>query len=76
MATNDGYTPYPVNLTAEQTVYAISRAFNLDVELLGYIKRTISTSLPTTPKHGDFYSDGDRNYIAHVEGLNYLWVEV
>jgi len=76
MATLDGYTPYPVTLTAEETVYAIKRAFNLDEELKGYIKRTIADILPSFPMTGDFYSDNDRSYIAHVEGANTIWIEI
>lgn len=76
MATLDGYTPYPVTLTAEETVFAIKRAFNLDEELVNYIKRTLAEALPPFPNTGDFYSDNDRSFLAHVEGANTLWIEI
>ena len=75
MATLDGYSPYPVNLTAEKTVAAIRRAFNLDEEFEGYIKRTVEDTPPSNPLFGDFYTDGDKKYEAHVEGSNVLWIE-
>ena len=75
MATLDGYSPYPVSLTAEQTVYAIKRAFALDDELVNYVRRTIDDNVPNAPIAGDFFTDNDKCYRAYVEGANYLWVE-
>ena len=75
MATQDGYVAYPTNLTAEQIVFSLNRAWDLSNELENYIYRTISTTKPTDPKFGDFYSDEDKCYRAWVEGNNVLWIE-
>ena len=76
MSTQDGYAPYPVELTAAQTVHAIKRAFALDAELKGFVARHISADVPVKAIHGDFYSDNDRNFLAQVEGSNYLFIEM
>lgn len=75
MATQDGYVPYPAQLTAEEIVYSLNRALNLDVELKNYIFRTIGKLKPARPSYGDYYSDEDRTFIAYIEGSNVLWIE-
>lgn len=75
MATLDGYAPYPIQLTAEQSVYAIRRAFNLDEELINYVYRTIADNAPAKPTYGDIWTDEDRLYRAFVEGANVIWIE-
>lgn len=76
MATLDGYSPYPVALTAEETVYAINRAFNLDDELTDYVLRTIDTEIPDSAVACDIFTDNERVFRAYVEGTNYLWIEI
>lgn len=74
--TTEGYSAYPSGLSAEEFVSAIKRAFNLDEELSGYIKRTLDNTPPATSRTGDFFSDGERNFVAFAEGANYLWIEI
>jgi len=72
MATNDGYSPYPLGLTAQQAKDAITRAHNLSTELLGYIAYLDSSILPTLldgVKEGDIWHDpvGGKYYRAYVD---------
>mgnify|MGYP000178484142 FL=1 len=84
MATNDGYSPYPLGLTAAQATAAIKRAFNLDTEFLGYVRYSSSATPPTilTSKHGDLWlnSSNDKLYKASIgadgNGAVLLWFEV
>lgn len=84
MATNDGYSPYPLGLTAADAVIAIKRAFNLDTELLGYVRYSSSATPPTilNSKHGDLWlnSTTDKLYRASVGVDNgtavLFWFEV
>jgi len=57
MATNDGYSPYPLGLTAADAATAINRAFDLDSELLNYVKFTSSATPPNVleTKAGDLW---------------------
>lgn len=75
MATLDGYSPYPIELTAEQSVYAIKRAWNLDSELINYIYRTIGSTAPAKPSFGDYWTNEDKVFRAYVEGANVIWIE-
>lgn len=80
MATNDGYSPYPIGLTASESVAAITRAFNLDTELLGYVRFATSASAPliANTKTGDIWEntvDG-KTYRASVDGATLIWFEV
>jgi hypothetical protein len=84
MATNDGYSPYPIGLTAAEATAAIKRAFNLDTELLGYVRYSVSATPPTilNSKHGDLWmnTSADKLYRAYVGVDNgmpvLLWFEV
>jgi len=84
MATNDGYSPYPLGLTAAQATAAIKRAFNLDTEFLGYVRYSSSATPPTilASKHGDLWlnSSNDKLYKASIGTDNgtavLLWFEV
>ncbi len=80
MATNDGYSPYPIGLTAAQTVEAINRAYNLDDEINN---ASGFTSGPTQPaiessKTGDLWFNTNlfRLFRAYVEDTTLLWFEV
>ena len=83
MATLDGYEPYPIGLTAAQTVEALLRAYNLDNELEYYIKLYKSASSPdnTVVKAGDIWRDISTNktYSALVGEENntkyVIWLE-
>lgn len=37
MATNDGYSPYPIGLTAVDTVAALTRAHNSNTLFVNYV---------------------------------------
>ena len=80
MTTNDGYSPYPIGLTAAESVAAIRRAFNLDTELLGYVRYSGTTTPPTilTTKNGDLWLNAstDKLYRAAIDGTTLLWFEV
>lgn len=78
MATNDGYSPYPLGLTALQTVTAITRAFNLDTELQGYVVYSEGATSPTTAKSGDLWlnTSTGKLYRAHFESTVLVWLEV
>lgn len=80
MATNDGYSPYPIGLTAAESVAAIRRAFNLSTELLGYVRYAGATTPPTilNTKNGDIWlnSTTDKLYRAYIDGTTLIWFEV
>lgn len=78
MATNDGYSPYPLGLTAVQAVEAITRAYNLDTELGGYVVFSEGTTHPTDSKTGDLWlnSSTGKLYRANVESSVLVWLEV
>ena len=78
MATNDGYSPYPLGLTAVQAVEAITRAFNLDTELDNYVSYIESTTPPTDAKSGDFWlnTNTGKIYRGHFESTVLVWLEV
>jgi len=72
MATNDGYSPYPVPLTALQVKDALVRASNLTVELANYVGHNTSATLPTLAtgiKAGDIWEDTANGiyYRAYVD---------
>lgn len=78
MATLDGYAPYPIGLTASQTVAAILRAHNLDNEFADYSNYFSQSAYPTTDKAGDIWRDPDTNrlFISVIEGTTLIWFEV
>jgi hypothetical protein len=83
MATNDGYSPYPLGLTALQTKDAITRAHNLSTELLGYVAyldATVAPALggPEGVKEGDIWHSETSGiyYRAFVDTGTLLYFEV
>ena len=80
MATNDGYAPYPIGLTAAQTVEAILRAFNLDTEFANYVKYTGNATAPViaVTKDGDIWvnSTAAKVYRAYIADSTLFWFEV
>lgn len=76
MANADGYTPYPINLTATQTVAAIMRAHNLEDSLVNYVQTHAGTSFPVSPNNNDLYNKDDVLYRASVDAGISLWIEV
>jgi|WetSurMetagenome_2_1015567.scaffolds.fasta_scaffold829379_2 hypothetical protein len=80
MATNDGYSPYPLGLTAADATAAIRRAYNLNTEFLGYVRYKESDVAPivSTVKQGDiWYNTTTKSiYRAYIEGTTLLWLEV
>jgi hypothetical protein len=78
MATLDGYAPYPIGLTASQTVAAILRSHNLSTELVNYQNYFSQAAVPTTTKAGDVWRDADSNkvFVSTIEGSTTLWLEV
>lgn len=87
MPTNDGYSPYPLNLTALQVKTAIDRAHNLSTELLGYVAYRDSTVPPTLAqgiKEGDIWHNpsldpalgGGKYYRAYLDGSALVYFEV
>jgi hypothetical protein len=78
MATLDGYAPYPIGLTASQTVDAILRAYNLDSELGNYQKYYSQAAVPTTNRAGDIWRDTDSNklFMSFIENSTLVWFEV
>lgn len=78
MATLDGYAPYPIGLTASQTVAAILRSHNLSTELANYQNYFAQQAVPTTTKSGDIWRDLDSNKVfsSVIEGSTTLWLEV
>lgn len=83
MATQDGFSPYPINLTAAQSVAAIHRAHNLEETLAHYpfIAQTETPpTLETVKTSGEFWyctktAKLYRCYINETEGV-ILWFEV
>lgn len=79
MATNDGYSPYPIGLTASETVEAIKRAHNIDNDLAGYVGYSESASTPsiTNVKSGDLWRNTNTNKLfrAYVESDVLVWLE-
>jgi hypothetical protein len=80
MATNDGYSPYPIGLTAAEATGAIRRAFNLSTELLGYVRFKSHAERPNAlaTKDGDLWynSTGQKLYRASVDSGTVVWFEV
>lgn len=80
MATNDGYSPYPIGLTAAEAVAAIKRAHNLYIELSVYNGFRQSATPPAilTIKNGDlwFNTTTEILYRANIDGTTLLWFEV
>ena len=84
MATNDGYSPYPLGLTALDAKNAIIRASNLSTELLNYVGTSGSNTVPTLAsgiKANDVWentADGVvyRAYIDTVGTPVLVWFEV
>jgi len=78
MATLDGYAPFPIGLTASQTVSAISRAHNLDSELINYQDYYSQSGMPTTTKSGSIWRDLDTNKVfsCFIESGVTVWLEV
>ncbi len=81
MATNDGYSPYPLGLTAGEAVTAILKAHNLEAsidsildaygignlgeELNDKINFVESATIPTDAKAGTIWRDIDSN-VLHI----------
>lgn len=59
MATADGYSPYPSNLTAVQFVSALKKAYALDNTLADYAFIAKSSS---APNYGNVHSTGELWY--------------
>lgn len=82
MATNDGYSPYPIGLTAAQSVQALKRAYNLNTELDGYVEVFETTVAPTINsddvKTGDIWKNTGTGkvFMANVESSVLVWLEV
>lgn len=80
MATNDGFSPYPIGLTAAESVAAILRAHNLTVELGGFVSFFSDTVIPLVgvTKIGDIFdkTDTGKLYRAAVDGATLIWFEV
>ena len=80
MATNDGFSPYPIGLTAAQSVAAILRAHNFDGEIAGLVAFTDSDTAPlvANTKTGDIwqYTTQGKLYRGWVDGTDLLWFEV
>lgn len=80
MATNDGYSPYPIGLTAAEATGAIRRAFNLSTELLGYVRFKSHTDRPSAlaTKDGDlwYFTTAQKLYRASVDSDTVVWFEV
>jgi len=82
MATNDGFSPYPIGLTAAQSVAAILAAHNLSSTLGGYVKFTSDTDanipLVGVTKTGDIFESTDtgKTYRGWVDGATLIWFEV
>lgn len=76
MATNDGYSPYPIGLTASQTVEALNRAYNLsDGDFVKYVE---GMTPPTSPKMGDSWYNTStyKIYRAYVHNTSIVWLEI
>lgn len=80
MATNDGYSPYPIGLTAAESVAAIKRAHNLSTELLGYVRFKSHADRPNAfeTKDGDLWYNTvmQKLYRASVDTGTVIWFEV
>jgi len=80
MATNDGYSPYPLGLTASQATEAITRAYNLSTELNSYVKITQSAvaPAPSITKNGDHWvnTTTGKLYRVQIVGSILTWFEV
>lgn len=80
MATNDGYSPYPIGLTAAEATNAIRRAYNLSTELLGYVRFKSHTDRPSAfeTKDGDLWYNtlAQKLYRASVDTGTVIWFEV
>jgi hypothetical protein len=80
MPTNDGYTPYPIGLTAEETVAALQRSNDLDNEFSNYVKFFTSSTSPniSQTKNSDIWlnSDTSKLYRASIDGSTLIWFEV
>lgn len=83
MATNDGYNPYPINLSAKQSVEAIRRAHVLPETLAHYSFISKTDTPPTISEiktSGEFWfneSNGKlyRSYISDTDNV-LVWFEV
>ena len=72
MATNDGYSPYPIGLTALQVKDAINRSHNLDTEFANYVGISTNATAPTIAggvKDGDIWLDttNSKYYVARID---------
>jgi len=75
MATNDGYSPYTLGMTAAEAATAITRAANLSTELLGYVGYTGAATPPTIAggaNDGDVWYDSANGlfYRAQIDVVN------
>jgi len=75
MATNDGFAPYPIGLTALEVKTAINRAFNLSTELQGYVGIQSNATAPTIAggvKTGDVWEDisNAKFYNARIDATD------
>lgn len=66
MATADGFSPYPSNLTAVQFVAALKRAHNLDTTLADYTNVIKSA---TAPLYADVMTTGALWYNTSTNKL-------
>lgn len=83
MATLDGYNPYPIGLTAAQSVAAIKRAYLLDVTLKDY---AFVAKTETPPPYEDVDTTGEfwlctktwKLYRAYrdEDSKTVIWMEV
>jgi len=80
MATNDGYSPYPLGLSAADASAAIRRAYYLDDELAGFVRYTNADTAPSVinTMTGDLWYSTTLNKLfrAEVEGTTLIWFEV
>ena len=83
MATNDGYNPYPLNLSAQQSVEAIHRAHKLPETLAQYPHITKTETPPTfadVETSGEFWFNTTTSKLYRAfknDAENVLiWIEV
>jgi len=80
MPTNDGYSPYPIGLTAQESIDALNRAKNLSDELASYVKYTSGSTPPIIydTKDSDLWlnTNTSKLYRASIDGTTLIWFEV
>lgn len=76
MATNDGYNPYPIGLSAVDTVAALNRAHTAKDIFINYTTQSV---LPVEIQHnGDIWHDSDtgKMYSGYYQDNVLVWMEV